>query len=152
MKTPLPQFGQHLLAFGLGAMVVGGAMYVRAGDLNPPPGPIGPSMHTLDDIYAKVSASPCESCGWQYRYIASNATTTIPGPMRLRSVTQAYGNSVLYDAANAAEMVEANVVAVIPSGDAQTGLVIVPCDIPITRGLTVRQFSGGTAGVYFTTP
>lgn len=152
MKTPLPQFGQHLLAFGLGAMVVGGAMYVRAGDVNPPPGPIGPSMHTLDDIYAKVSASPCESCGWQYRYIASNAITTIPGPMRLRSVTQTFGYAVLYDAANAAEMVDANIVAIIGSGGSQNTTVVVPCDIPITKGLTVRQFSGGCAGVYFTSP
>ena len=43
----------------VGAIIVVGGLFAFAGDLDPPKGPIGPTMHTLDEIYAAVTGPPC---------------------------------------------------------------------------------------------
>ncbi len=47
----------------VGAIIVVGGMFAFAGDLDPPAGPIGPTMHTLDEIYAAVAEPQCCSPG-----------------------------------------------------------------------------------------
>ena len=47
----------------VGAIIVVGGLFAFAGDLDPPEGPIGPTMHTLDEIYAAVTANEnCPPC------------------------------------------------------------------------------------------
>lgn len=49
------------------AVIIAGALLARGGDLNPPPGPVGPTMHTLDEIYnAVVAPAPCPTCLWEH--------------------------------------------------------------------------------------
>ena len=49
------------------AVIVAAALFAKAGDLNPPPGDIQPTMHTLAEIYDLVQqSSPCSGCTWQY--------------------------------------------------------------------------------------
>ena len=43
----------------VGAIIVVGGLFAFAGDLDPPVGPIGPTMHTLDEIYAAVAEPQC---------------------------------------------------------------------------------------------
>ena len=43
----------------VGAIIVVGGLFAFAGDLDPPEGPIGPTMHTLDEIYAAVAEPQC---------------------------------------------------------------------------------------------
>src|SRR5258706_6403218 len=53
------------------ALVGASVVLVNAGNLTPPSGPIVPTMHTLDDLYASVqsSPSPCPACTWQYKFL-----------------------------------------------------------------------------------
>ena len=49
------------------AVIIAAALFANAGDLNPPEGPIGPTMHTLDEIYELAAAQqPCPPCTWEY--------------------------------------------------------------------------------------
>ena len=53
------------------AMLAAGAWLARAGALNPPPGPVSPTMRTLDEIYDAVTAdtsSSCPPCEWKYKF------------------------------------------------------------------------------------
>lgn len=53
------------------AVIIAAALFANAGDLNPPEGPIGPTMHTLEEIYElAVAQQPCPSCTWEYSYDA----------------------------------------------------------------------------------
>ena len=66
-----------LVAIGI---VVAGIAY--AGDLDPPKGPVGPTMHTLDEIYNAVTNPPCcsprpEDVRAYHMFIPTNETTII---------------------------------------------------------------------------
>ena len=63
--------------------VLGVVLWVNAGDLTPPPGPVGPTMHTLDEIYNLVASSS----GGESR-IAVNATNTPGDTDSLFKITQ----------------------------------------------------------------
>lgn len=43
----------------VGAIIVVGGLFAFAGDLDPPKGPIEPTMHTLDEIHAAVTQPQC---------------------------------------------------------------------------------------------
>ena len=43
----------------VGAIIVVGGLFAFAGDLDPPKGPIEPTMHTLAEIYAAVTQPQC---------------------------------------------------------------------------------------------
>ena len=59
MKTSAFRWGAAVAILG----VIG--IYVRGGDLNPPPGPISSSMHTMDDVYAAIlTQKGCDPCPW----------------------------------------------------------------------------------------
>jgi len=42
-----------LIAIGFVAVAIGGSIWVIAGDLNPPPGPVAPTMKTLSELSAE---------------------------------------------------------------------------------------------------
>ena len=50
----------------VGAIIVVGGLFAFAGDLDPPEGPIGPTMHTLDEIHELVAdlQPGCPNCMW----------------------------------------------------------------------------------------
>lgn len=51
------------------AILVAGAWLANAGDLNPPAGPVAPTMATLDQVYAAVTTpQPCPECTWEYAH------------------------------------------------------------------------------------
>ncbi len=41
------------------AVIIAAALFANAGDLDPPKGPIEPTMHTLEEIYVAVTNPPC---------------------------------------------------------------------------------------------
>lgn len=52
------------------AIIVAGAWWANAGDLNPPAGPVEQTMVTLQEVYDAISSnsgSGCESCEWQVK-------------------------------------------------------------------------------------
>ncbi len=57
------------------AVIIAAALFASAGDLNPLDGPIGPTMHDLQEIYDLVQqSSPCSGCTWEYlfRQVSNN--------------------------------------------------------------------------------
>ena len=53
------------------AVIIAAALFANAGDLDPPEGPIEPTMHTLQEIYDLVQqSSPCGGCTWEYAYVS----------------------------------------------------------------------------------
>ncbi len=45
-----------------------GIVWVSAGNIDPPVGPIQPTMHSLDEIYDLLSSSSCSPCVWESEY------------------------------------------------------------------------------------
>ena len=51
------------------AVIIAAALFANAGDLDPPKGPIEPTMHDLQEIYDLVQqSSPCGGCTWEYKH------------------------------------------------------------------------------------
>ncbi|HRJ49598.1 MAG: hypothetical protein KF787_04170 [Phycisphaeraceae bacterium] len=67
-RSPARAFFAVVVVVALVVVVVAGAATSWApggGDLNPPPGPISPTMRTLDEVYLALTAvSPCSACTW----------------------------------------------------------------------------------------
>ena len=56
------------------AVIIAAALFAKAGDLDPDPGPIQPTMRTLQEIYDLVQqSSPCGGCTWEYKHLSSVA-------------------------------------------------------------------------------
>ena len=72
------------------AVIIAAALFANAGDLNPPEGPIEPTMHTLDEIYELAAASqPCPPCTWESwsgPVIQGGNTQGVPGAGLLHGV------------------------------------------------------------------
>ncbi len=50
------------------SVIIAAALFANAGDLNPPDGPIGSTMHDLQEIYDLVQqSSPCGGCTWLFK-------------------------------------------------------------------------------------
>jgi hypothetical protein len=65
------------MAIVLGVLTV--MVFVNAGALNPPSGPVQPTMRTLDEVYDAASQR-CPLCPWSYKYLESSAQTeAVPG-------------------------------------------------------------------------
>jgi len=45
-----------IVGVALLGVFIAGNYIASGGDLNPPPGPVSPTMHTLDDIYNSLTA------------------------------------------------------------------------------------------------
>jgi len=60
----------NLVVLGFVVVVVV-SLSTWAGDLNPPPGPISPTMRSLDEIYNAVHANSagCPPCVWKTRFV-----------------------------------------------------------------------------------
>ena len=49
------------------AVIIAATLFANAGELDPPKGPIEPTMHTLEEIYSFLQqSSPCGACTWEY--------------------------------------------------------------------------------------
>jgi len=59
----------------LALVVLSVSLSGKAGDLNPPPGPISPTMHSLDEIYFAIERGTqgCPPCLWESRLIDDSA-------------------------------------------------------------------------------
>lgn len=62
-----------------GACLVGLIAGARAGDLSPPPGPIQPTMRTLDEIYGKIGTLSTGGSGgrWTSATLPANSSTKV---------------------------------------------------------------------------
>lgn len=74
----------------IGAIIGVGGLIAFAGDLNPPKGPIEPTMHTLDEIHDLVESTfACGRCTWKYVGLdvsGSQDTLAVPGSGMLHGI------------------------------------------------------------------
>lgn len=74
-------------ALVVGVVVVATAWFAtRAGDLNPPKGPIQPTMVSLEDLYNRISTQGgCPTCAWDYKFIGRDTIPTGDGQVLVGS-------------------------------------------------------------------
>jgi len=120
------------------------AWQTMAGDLNPPVGPVSPTMCTLEDICTKIdaldSALCCESGPWQGKLIQANLDSVnpevvVPGNGILHAVIVPAGNAIQFYSG-----VPTNPIAdmAVASGDHKILIV----NIRFENGLLARTWPG----------
>ena len=91
-------------ALVVGVVVVATAWFAtRAGDLNPPKGPIQPTLVSLEDLYNRIGTQgDCPTCAWSYKFVnwstsQSPNTLIVAGSGVLHAVYQPAGQVTVYD-------------------------------------------------------
>lgn len=121
-------------ALVVGVVVAATAWFAtRAGDLNPPKGPVQPTMVSLEDLYNRIGTQQnCPECVWQYKYVSRDVVGDAYGQL----VT---GSGVLH--------------AVMLPGNTDEGSAIKVYDWVYTGGAappaqaTIGQFQGVNANM-----
>ena len=133
----------------VGAIIVVGGLFAFAGDLDPPAGPIGPTMHTLDEIYAAVTEPCCSPRPEDLRsyYIDCNTQNCSVGIVLIPSSKNSF--MITDVVSNGLQFVRVDGVAVLrTSADVplhfQTGIPVAPGSVVTVMGpgdLTVIGYS-----------
>lgn len=144
---------QNLLGFGMiaAAIVAGGALVGRAGDVNPPVGPVQPTMHTLEEIYQRINGlGAAGTVRWKYWYRNGTAGTVVITPSQgvLHGVVYNPCNGCsgqeLFDG-NTTDVSAASPITLLPPPASDMPPVYVPFDIEFTHGLVYRSVNGSGA-------
>ncbi len=125
------------------AVIIAAALFANAGDLNPPPGDIGPTMHTLDEIYELAAAEqPCPPCTWEYWYGPVQGTTqAILGEALLHGVWISPANgdgfteAQLWDGHPDDGGVRVAAVVIVTQASGSIGSQFVQLDVHVENGL-----------------
>lgn len=148
---------QNLLGFGMiaAAIVAGGALVGRAGDVNPPAGPVQGTMHTLEEIYAKIAqGTVAGSAGrWRYHYVPAGSDTT---PILVASSPGVLRGVMMTTLGNYFQLIDSNttgsgtpVIAEMVYNSDDVGFaspsVTVPLDVEFQNGLVFKRIGGQTS-------
>ncbi len=144
------------VSFGTGvgiAIVLGGLAIVRAGDLNPPPGPVQPTMRTNQEIYDRIGALQANGCGGRWRAFY-RADPGNPIPETLVAVGSGVVHAIIYQGSGPFILRDGATTglgnAFLTARDASTSdtqyLIL---DIEFTNGLTVSSGSGAPVTVLY---
>ncbi|HVZ93647.1 MAG TPA: hypothetical protein VG797_03970 [Phycisphaerales bacterium] len=142
-------FGYGLISSA--ALVVGVLALARAGDVNPPAGPVQPTMRTLEEIYALLAQQASGSSQqWSYwhRNGAAGTVVVVPSAGVLHGIifNPCNGCSAqeLFDG-NSTDVSSATPIALLPGPNSGSAPVFMPFDIEFHTGLTYRSVSGSGA-------
>lgn len=132
--------------------VVGLIAAARAGDLNPPPGPIQPTMRTLDEIYGKIATLTTGGIGgrWTSATLPPDSSTTVlasaPGLVHSVIVGPINGcdDFVLYDSATASVTGKRVICRILNASGADAQSRQYSLDVEFSEGLV--YFSSGCRG------
>ena len=125
------------------AVIIAAALFANAGDLNPPPGDIGPTMHTLDEIYELAATQqPCPPCTWEYwsGNVKGPTTQAVLGAGLLHGVWMvpfagAFTEATLWDGDPAEGGVQIAVVRIVFQDATALGTQFVQLDVAFENGL-----------------
>lgn len=130
-------------------VAVSAVAVVRAGDVNPPSGPVQGTMRTLDEIYALFSQGiQSGNAGrWNYKYRASTGITVIAtnaGVLHGIVVNPCQGCPLpnLYDAASDQNLAGKEIVAIQRASHPSEGGRFIPLDVVFENGLVLEMPSG----------
>jgi hypothetical protein len=136
---------------GICVVCIAASSLVRGGDLNPPPGPIQPTMHTLEDVMAAINANNQCGCRWTYKHIPSGTDS----PMLIASGKGVVhgiivhpggaGNPWLYDAATTGVTQDDLIGQFRNSANYEAHSLFIPLDVEFKDGL-VFGTDGGASG------
>ncbi|MCC6427057.1 MAG: hypothetical protein IT435_09595 [Phycisphaerales bacterium] len=138
---------------GLVAVGLSVTAYVAwAGDLNPPPGEIAPTMHSLEDIYQAVRASdPCEQCVWDRGAMPlphNQYHTVLIGSGMLHAVLLSRNESVeLWDADDPGDRTDANYLGLYRNFESSTQFLTI--DFTYSKGLVAATYSQENKPIVF---
>lgn len=83
--------GIVLACAGACAILAGLSVWARGGELNPPPGPVAPTMKTLDELSAQISSIQVAAGGAPIKRVIHGMMTF---PLAEREKTQSFSPSV----------------------------------------------------------
>lgn len=140
-----------------GAVVIGGAWLATAGDLNPPAGPVAPTMRTLDEIYDLVAASggpaECPPCVWEASFFPDVDPNiwrlVVPGSGVIHAVIPTRCSSGLWVAdgdPDAGGVVIGVFFEGASSGTSMYASYYCPLDVRFENGLYLKKNAGGSQG------
>ncbi|HVZ93648.1 MAG TPA: hypothetical protein VG797_03975 [Phycisphaerales bacterium] len=145
---------QSLLGYGMVAaavLTVGVLAWARAGDVNPPAGPVQGTMHTLDEIYDRVSLGQTVGAAGRWKSIwipgMSSGVTVVanaPGVIHaaiLDGDCVTCGRVMLYDAdtTSIADLPRIAELTHITHGDSGHSSLYIPLDAEFSHGLVLEQ-------------
>jgi hypothetical protein len=151
-------------AFAAGVVVAGVGVSLFAGNPNPPAGPIGPTMVTLDQLAEMIVAQTSKPWKSRVLEVASPVSYPIPrrqmfvGPGAVKSITvitesSAFGSTsgiwTLYDAASIDDL--STPIGALYASNSGTALINVTLDLDatVTNGLMIAPPTAGKVTVRF---
>ncbi len=126
---------------GICVVCIAASSLVRGGDLNPPAGPIQPTMHSLEDVMAAINANNQCGCTWTYKHIPSGTASPLliaegKGVVHAIIIHPSNGGSPrLYDSATTGVTPDIMIGQFQNTAQQEAISLFLPLDVEFTHGL-----------------
>lgn len=142
-------------AFAAGIVTAGVAASLFAGNPNPPAGPIGPTMVSLEHIAERLEAQSqlLQPKEWSSKVVGPSATVVVrTGGALVHKVGvsgSTYGQAMIFDAASTSDRSTPIAVLNVSGGNDGTLNAEIELSVRVTKGIMVEGASNGWTTVLY---